>query len=78
MELMSVYKCRLVERSALVGLAVAVATFIASAWTAGWPNEEYPLQPWAAAIGIPAFLLGAFGSLVASWCESDNPGPNSD
>lgn len=63
----------LVNRVAIVALGVAVATFVASGWEAGWPNDRYPMQWWAAAIGVPAFLVGAVGSFVGSLGQSRPP-----
>jgi hypothetical protein len=78
MELMTPRRCLLATRIAILGLVVAVATSVASFWAAGWPTEESPLQPWAAAIGIPAFLLCLVGSLVSSWCPPEKPEADSD
>jgi hypothetical protein len=54
------------EKAAVVAFYFFVGTFVISAWQAGWPGEEFPMQPWAVAIAIPAIVLMLVGSIAAS------------
>jgi hypothetical protein len=54
------------EKAAVLAVWVLCATFVVSAWQAGWPPDELQMQPWAIAIAIPAFLVVLAGSIAAS------------
>ena len=66
------------ELFGLGAFLVFALTVVASGWDAGWPDDTTPMQGWAMAIAIPAFLVGLICTIASSGRDSASENQDSD